>query len=198
MINRLAGLGFASLLSVACAHPNATPEDNTPVIGKMHKADKSFVLSDPDSKQRCKADGDCPTGDFCHPDHSVCFQSYPHPRMLDMSTLGQDCTIVNVYFSFDSSELAPDAQRWLDYNLRCINSRAVKRLRLEGFGDARGSQGYNVKLSERRAEAVKQHLQQRGALQQLDVLGEGERHPLRLGTSEKDYAYNRRVEFKVD
>ena len=53
MINRLAGLGFASLLSVACAHPNATPEDNTPVIGKMHKADKSFVLSDPDSKQRC-------------------------------------------------------------------------------------------------------------------------------------------------
>lgn len=198
MINRLAGTVFASLLSIACAQPHAAPEDNAQLIGQMQKADKSFVLSDPDSKQRCKADADCPLGDFCHPDQSVCFQSYPNPRMLDMSTLGKDCIIVNVYFSFDSSELVPDVQRWLDYNLRCINSRSIKKLRLEGFGDTRGSQGYNVKLSERRAEAVKQHLQQRGALQQIEVLGEGERRPLRVGTSEKDYAYNRRVEFKVE
>ncbi len=198
MINRLAGLGFARLLSVACAHPSTTPEDNTQVIGKLQKADQTFLLSDPDTKHRCNADGDCPTGDFCHPDQSLCFQSYPHPRMLDMATLGQDCKIVNVYFSFDSSELVPDAQRWLDYDLRCINSRLVKRLRIEGFGDTRGSKGYNVKLSERRAEAVKQHLLEKGALQQVEILGEGERHPLRAGTSEKDYAYNRRVEFKID
>lgn len=198
MRHRLSSLLIGGLLSLACAQPRATPEDKSQVIGKMHKADPSFVLSDPDSKQRCRADADCPLGDFCHPDQWVCFQSYPHPRMLDMSTPGQDCKIVNVYFSFDSSELVPDAQRWLDYNLRCINNRALKKLRVEGFGDARGSQDYNLKLSERRAEAVKQYLQQRGALLPVDVVGEGERHPLRAGTSEKDYAYNRRVEFKLD
>jgi outer membrane protein OmpA-like peptidoglycan-associated protein len=195
----MTSLVITSLLAVACAHKAPAPVDNTPVSGPMQKADKTFLSADPDSSRSCQADADCPVGDFCHPDQRRCFQPYPNPRMLDLSYLPEkECPVVNVYFPFDSVELVPEAQRWLEYDIRCLKSRNAQRLILEAFCDARGTQGYNLKLSERRGEYVKNLLEQKGLTIPIEVLGEGKRHPIRTGTTEKDYAFNRRVEFKVE
>lgn len=199
MKKKVFSLLLTPLFMGACAHSAREPEDNTQVIGKMQKSDVGFVQADPDSKITCKADADCPTGDYCHPDQSVCFQSYPHPRMLDISFVpAAECKIVNVYFPFDSTELVSDAQHWLLYDIRCIKSRGIKALHLDAFCDARGSQKFNLELSARRGEYVKQFLVQNGLDIQLTVHSEGEHHPMKAGTSERAYAFNRRVEFKVD
>ncbi len=165
----------------------------------MQKADVIFVQRDPDSNSACKADADCPTGDYCHPDQLVCFQSYPHPGMLDVSLIpAAACKIVNVYFPYDSTELVPEAVQWLEYDIRCIKSRGIKALHLDAFCDARGSQKFNLELSQRRGLHVKQLLEQKGLDIPLTVHDEGKHHPMKGGTSEKAYAFNRRVEFRID
>ncbi len=196
---KLFSLLVAPLLAVACAHTTPRePIDNTPVIGKMAKADVTFIQRDPDSKNGCKADADCPTGDYCHPDQLVCFQSYPHPRMLDISYKPEKaCQIVNVYFPYDSVELVPEAQKWLDYNIRCLKSRGAKTVHLDAYCDARGSKEYNKELSGRRGNYVKQLMEQKGIDFQLVVDSEGERNPLKSGNTESSYAFNRRVEFRI-
>lgn len=190
---------LAPLFVTACAHSTPAPEERVETPGKLQKADPIFVQRDPDSKNKCKADSECPMGDYCHPDQLVCFQSYPNPGMLDISFNPQpECKIVNVYFPFDSVELVPEAARWLEYNIRCFKSRGVKAVHLDAFCDARGTQDYNLDLSKRRAAYVKQILEQKGLDVPITMHGEGEHHPIRTGKSEQDYAFNRRVEFKIE
>ena len=167
-------------------------------MGKMSKADVTFIQRDPDSKNSCKADSDCPKGDYCHPNHNLCFQSYPNPGMLDISyKVEAVCQIVNVYFPYDSVELVPEAQKWLDYNIRCLKSRGAKKVVLDAYCDARGSKEYNIELSGRRGQYVKQLMEQKGLDIPLSVDREGERNPIKTGSSEEAYAFNRRVEFRI-
>ena len=197
-VSRLS-LVLTPLLASACAHSPAAPVEKVEVAGTLQKADPTFFQRDLESKIACKADSDCPNGDYCHPEQLACFQSYPEPRMLDISFLPQpECKVVNVYFPFDSTELVPEAQRWLDYNIRCFKSRGVKALHIDAFCDARGTQDYNLKLSQKRGQQVKLLLEQKGLDIPITVHGEGEHHPARTGTTEKDYAFNRRVEFKLE
>jgi outer membrane protein OmpA-like peptidoglycan-associated protein len=57
----------------------------------------------------------------------------------------------------------------------------------------RGDPAYNVDLSQRRAQAVKEAMAQHGLDIDVAVQGEGV-STLIPGTTEHDYAYNRRVE----
>ena len=192
-------LVLAPIFVTACAHSKPAPEEHVEAVGKLQVSDPIFVQRDPESKGKCKADAECPTGDFCHPDQLVCFQSYPNPRMLDISfNVEPACKIVNVYFPYDSVELVPEAARWLDYNIRCLKSRGAKAVHLDGHCDARGSQEYNLDLSKRRADYVKQMLEQKGLSIPITIHGEGEHDPIRTGKTEQDYAFNRRVEFRLE
>ena len=70
-------------------------------------------------------------------------------------------------------------------------------MRLEGHADERGSREYNIGLGERRAQAVRQMLMIQGvSASQIQTVSFGEERPEALGSSESDYAQNRRVEIK--
>lgn len=179
-----------------CAHTK-TSEPVPEVEGKMQKNDPIFLV-DSGSGTACGGDSDCPTGEICYPENDRCMSNYPNPRMLDISLLDKDaCKLVTVYFGYDSSEVVPDAQRWLQYNVHCLKARGVKQLTLRGHADSRGPAPYNQKLSIERGDAVKAALAREGLDIPITVRGYGERAPLRAGKSEKDYAYNRRVEFSL-
>lgn len=196
------GLGLGAALDLGCSNstmntPSALQEANAEVSGPMHKADSDFY---PEKGAACSGDADCKTGDICHPEFSRCIANYPNPRMLNVvftPGVKDQCKLVNVYFPYDSKELVADAQRWLEYDLRCIKSQNPKEVVVKGFADSRGSDEYNLKLSVERSEAVKAELMQSGLQIPVTVQGLGEKAPLRTGKSEKDYAYNRRVEFIV-
>ena len=73
------------------------------------------------------------------------------------------------------------------------------RLRLEGHADGEGNKGFNQKLSEERARAVADYLEQQGgiALERLVEKGYGEDRPIRREEAEAGKRRNRRVELII-
>jgi peptidoglycan-associated lipoprotein len=182
-----------ALVGLSCSHPQ-NPERKDPltdqVTGSLQPTDRVFMKDDPASRVACSADAQCPQGALCQPDKRVCFTSSPDMRM---TKLEGTCPLVPLYFAFDSTDLVPEAQRWIDYDARCLKERGAKRVELEGFADARGDAAYNDDLSRRRAETVKSALAQRGVTIEVAVRAQGVSTLIR-GSTEHDYAYNRRVE----
>jgi outer membrane protein OmpA-like peptidoglycan-associated protein len=69
---------------------------------------------------------------------------------------------------------------------------------IEGHTDDRGSDEYNMKLSMKRVEKIKQLMVQLGVPEDnISVVGNGERTPLFPNTSEEYRLKNRRIEFKI-
>jgi outer membrane protein OmpA-like peptidoglycan-associated protein len=76
---------------------------------------------------------------------------------------------------------------------------AWKRLTIEGHADVRGTDDYNLALSQRRAERVRDVFVRLGvAAEQLDAVGYGRSRPRDPGTSEAAHQHNRRVEFVIE
>ena len=147
-----------------------------------------------DTGPKCGLDADCATGSLCHPTRKMCLQTYPDTRLLDASYNLTGCTLANIYFPFDSAELTTDAKQWLEYDVRCIKAQG-KPVVVDGYSDAKGEPGYNVALSNKRAVAVKQYLDQNGVTT-AEIAGKGEQNPVTAGTTEQDYAWNRRAELR--
>ena len=102
-----------------------------------------------------------------------------------------------IYFEFDSSEVRAQDQDVVSRHAMELGNNPNSRVRLEGHADERGSREYNIGLGERRAQAVRQMLMIQGvSAAQISTVSFGEERPVAFGSSESDYAENRRVEFK--
>jgi outer membrane protein OmpA-like peptidoglycan-associated protein len=92
-------------------------------------------------------------------------------------------TIANqIQFDFDSAVLKPETMAILDTLGPAINSPALhdQKFRIEGHTDSVGSENANLHLSEARAEAVTNYLEQKFGVSadRLTVLGKGMSDPL--------------------
>lgn len=100
-----------------------------------------------------------------------------------------------IYFAFDRSDIPQAAYESLKAHASHLAKTPSARLRLEGHADERGTPEYNVALSERRGNTVRQFLILNGAKSsQLEVISYGEEKPAVLGSDELSWAKNRRVE----
>ena len=182
-----------ALVGLSCSHPqNPERKDSLTdqVTGALQPTDRVFLKDDPASRVACSADAQCPQGALCYPGKHVCFTSYPE---MELTKIEGSCPLVPLYFAYDSTELVPEAQRWIGYDARCLKERGARRVELDGYADARGDASYNADLSRRRAETVKAALAQQGVTLDVAVRALGE-STLIKGNTEHDYAYNRRVE----
>jgi len=85
-------------------------------------------------------------------------------------------------FDFDRSELRPGARQDLDKALADIRSKPVRRVRIEGHADRIGEAGYNQRLSERRAAAVRDYMVSQGFQADLiQITGYGSTRPVTDG-----------------
>jgi outer membrane protein OmpA-like peptidoglycan-associated protein len=208
MPQRIATFALAAMAMLQCARRNAPADEPLGEDARFAKTDPRFYRDDPVTKHRCRVDKDCPEGAMCHPGTRVCFSSYPGPGMVDItfSTMNagqlrgrnRSCILVRVYFPSGSLELVEEARRWLDYDARCLSVLEKKRVILTAHSDALGGAAGNLSLSRRRGEIVKEYLKQKGVDVPIEVIGRGEEDPLMTGDSERDYAFNRRVEIHVD
>ena len=63
-----------------------------------------------------------------------------------------------LYFEFDDSGLTPRTSRQLEIVADILNQGAERVIRINGHADALGSDAYNIALSDKRAESIRQTL----------------------------------------
>ena len=104
----------------------------------------------------------------------------------------------NILFDFDKAAVKPEATQILDRLVAFLKENRDKRVDLEGHTDAVGKEPYNLRLSGKRAAAVKDYLVKRGIeASRISVQGFGGIKPIADGKTEAGRARNRRVEIKV-
>jgi peptidoglycan-associated lipoprotein len=103
-----------------------------------------------------------------------------------------------VFFDYDVATIRDDAKGVLDRKVAILRNNPQVTLRIEGHADERGSVEYNLALSLRRANAIRDYLTNfQLDANRFEVVPLGEERPLSNGTSESDYARNRRGEFII-
>jgi len=106
---------------------------------------------------------------------------------------------LTVNFAFDSAQLLPEAIPNLRSLGRALQSPqlAPYRIRIEGHTDSIGTQDYNARLSERRAQTVKAYLVQHFDITaaNLEIAGRGELEPIDDNETSQGRQRNRRAEF---
>ena len=102
-----------------------------------------------------------------------------------------------IYFAYDQSTIEPEYFEILDAHSELLASNPNLTIRLEGHADERGSREYNIALSERRAQSVKQFMDLKGVgSEQSQTVAYGEELPVDPGHNEAAWSKNRRVEIK--
>jgi peptidoglycan-associated lipoprotein len=103
-----------------------------------------------------------------------------------------------IYFGFDQSDLSAAARQALEEKAEVLRATPSLSLRIEGHADERGSDEYNLALSQRRSAAAKRFLAGLGiSSDRVETVGYGEEQPLDQEESEAAWARNRRDEFRV-
>lgn len=104
----------------------------------------------------------------------------------------------NVQFAYNSAELLDESISALDDIVDFMFSNPEVRILLAAHTDDIGGANYNIKLSQKRAESVKNYLVKQGiAIDRLESEGFGMKEPLVPNDSEENRAKNRRVEFRI-
>ncbi|PID65516.1 MAG: hypothetical protein CR977_00955 [Gammaproteobacteria bacterium] len=105
----------------------------------------------------------------------------------------------NILFDFDKSELRETVKPYLKILSKAINNTQLSSIEVRGHTDAKGSDDYNQKLSERRAIAVKTALVNLQVSDRTAAIGFGERKPVAPNTlNGKDNPAGRQLNRRVE
>ena len=108
---------------------------------------------------------------------------------------------LTLHINFDTDEAiirkadVPELQKAIDF----VKKYPDSKFSVEGYTDDRGSDEYNLKLSERRAQAVKKYLEESGHVKaaRITAVGKGKADPIGDNATEKGRFQNRRVEVLI-
>jgi outer membrane protein OmpA-like peptidoglycan-associated protein len=104
----------------------------------------------------------------------------------------------DVLFDFNKYSLKPDAREKLAKVSGILLSYPNLKLQVEGYTDSIGSDGYNQKLSEQRADSVRDYLVTQGVAQpNISAAGYGKSDPVADNSTASGRAENRRVQLVV-
>jgi len=104
----------------------------------------------------------------------------------------------DVHFDFDRYSLRPEAVRILDDAINTLRANATMRITIEGHTCNIGTAEYNLALGERRAQAVREYLVNRGiGVDRMQTVSYGEERPKHDNSREETRRLNRRAALTV-
>jgi outer membrane protein OmpA-like peptidoglycan-associated protein len=104
-----------------------------------------------------------------------------------------------IFFENNSEKLKVASLVQLDELVNLINKYDASNLVIEGHADSNGSDAFNLELSQKRTETVKNYLTGKGISgSRLTAIGYGESKPIASNKTALGRAKNRRVELKMN
>jgi OOP family OmpA-OmpF porin len=104
----------------------------------------------------------------------------------------------DAFFDFDKAVLKPEGKAKLDDLTDKVKGLNLEVIIAVGHTDSKGTDGYNQKLSVKRADAVKAYLSTKGfEASRIYTEGKGEAQPVADNKTDAGRAKNRRVEIEV-
>jgi outer membrane protein OmpA-like peptidoglycan-associated protein len=126
------------------------------------------------------------------------FKKYRKDVDLKKIEVGNAIVLRNVFFDHAKATLRPESKNELDRLIKLLNENPTVRIEMGGHTDSDGSDTYNQKLSEGRAQAVVQFLVKGGInIGRLEFKGYGESDPMATNGTEEGKQLNRRTQFKI-
>ncbi|MDY0217397.1 MAG: OmpA family protein [Bacteroidales bacterium] len=123
--------------------------------------------------------------------------------IMEKMEIGRTIVLKNIYYDFDESFIREDAKADLDLVVQLMKDNPDIIVELGSHTDARGTDEYNVALSQRRADAAVKYIIAKGIdKSRIIAKGYGENQHLNncsndVECSEEDHQLNRRTEFKA-
>ncbi len=118
--------------------------------------------------------------------------------IVTFSEKNPDGSKMGVYFEFDKSDITSNSKLALNKLIQIFNEYPETNLLVEGHTDDKGSDTYNLALSERRASAVGNYLKNNTiSSSRLLINWYGEAQPKVDNSTDANRAENRRVEFAI-
>jgi len=107
-------------------------------------------------------------------------------------------TINGLEFDFDKANIRKSSESVLDVSIQILKDNPHINIQIEGHTDNKGSDNYNLLLSDRRAASVKKHLIKNGIdAIRLSSIGMGESIPITSNETDDGRQINRRVVFTI-
>jgi outer membrane protein OmpA-like peptidoglycan-associated protein len=108
-------------------------------------------------------------------------KSEEYVLQFPLANISAPVLIENIFYDFDKATLRPESQTALDELVKLLNENPHVTIELSAHTDTRGSEAYNERLSQQRAQNVVSYLIQQGiAADRLTPKGYGEGKPKRI------------------
>ncbi len=123
--------------------------------------------------------------------------------MLDKIVKNREIVLDNIYYDFDKADIREDARPTLDRLATLLFENPNLKVELAAHTDSRGSDSYNLRLSQQRAQSVVNYLVSKGlSSSRLVAKGYGEARLVNqcedgIECSDEEHQQNRRTTFKV-
>lgn len=118
--------------------------------------------------------------------------------MLVPLKVGRKVVLHNLFFATNKTVILPQSEQALDELYEFLRDNPSIKIRITGHTDDVGSEKANQRLSEGRANAVRDEIVRRGiASERIEAEGKGESEPIADNATEEGRAKNRRVEITI-
>ena len=117
---------------------------------------------------------------------------------LDKIEIGTTVRLNNIFFDFDKTTLRPESITELNMVLDFLKTNPTVKIEISGHTDNKGSDQYNIDLSDGRAGAVRSYLLENWIEpERVSSQGYGENQPVASNDTDEGRQKNRRVEFTI-
>ena len=108
-------------------------------------------------------------------------------------------TLTGPSFEFDKARLTSEGRAHVDHAVQIMQESPSMRVVVEGNTDSIGSDAYNMKLSQRRADTVRDYMVQKGiSASRIRTAAYGETRPIASNKTAEGRAQNRRVDIVTE
>ena len=166
-------------------------DDRCPNTPKGYKVDSFGCSLDTDK------DGIPDSEDAC-PDKAGVAELKGCPFTVMAINARYNLLLTPIYFDFDSYKLKPEGIETLDKIANALTNHNDFGVQLDGYCDFAGTEEYNLKLSEKRANSAKGYLMNKGILDtRIRLMYYGESRPAQDNKTAEGRRLNRRVEYNL-